>query len=247
MAKIPSDFEDCGLCLSEIFRQTLLAIKPGKRLSEINQLAEDLIAQSQCQASFKTVKDYQWATCLNLNAGIVHGIPDQKVVRRGDLVSLDLGIFGNWHTDMAYTIEVETNKQSRLLDAGRLALDRAIATARSGNRVGDISLAIQETIEGAGYTLIKELVGHGVGQSLHQTPWIPGVLMGPIEQTPLLEEGMALAIEVIYTSGQDGTRRCQDGWTIETRDGRISALFEKTILVAKNGGKQITPFTWERQ
>ena len=240
-----------GQKLSQVFDRCLKAIEPGRQLIEIDRLAEQLIREAGAEPSFKTVPGYRWATCINLNAGVVHGIPDETVIQAGDLVSLDMGlVYQGWHADMAYTIKMQNpkskmQKDRKFLTAGKRALAAAIRVVKPGNRVGHISAAIQRVIEGAGYHCVRELTGHGIGRELHQDPWVPCLLTQPIEATPILKEGMALAIEVIYTLGKPALRKLADGWTISTQDGKISALFEKTVVVTRKGGKVITPFIWE--
>jgi len=235
-----------GQKLAEIFAKTLKVIEPGKTLFQINQVAEGLISDSGYQASFKTVKNYQWATCLNLNRGVVHGIPNNQVVKKNDLVSLDMGLIcDGWHTDMAHTIEVNpatAGETTKFLQAGKKALEKAIGAAKIGNYVGDISASIQTTIEEAGYQIVTRLTGHGVGRKLHEPPNIPGILVGRKEATPRLEEGMTLAIEVIYAKGRGEIVVEPDGWTISTQDGKMAALFEKTVLIGKNKTEELTPF-----
>ncbi len=242
-------FIEAGKRLSRIFAKTLAEIKPGRKLREIDSLADKFISKSGGKASFKGVGDYQWATCINLNEGVVHGIPDNKIIKRGDVVSLDMGFeYQGCHADMAYTLQIQNPKSlptdlevDRFLEAGKKALDEAIRAVRAGNRVGHISKAIQEIIEEAGYSCVRELTGHGIGGNLHQPPWIPCRLTERIEKTPLLKEGVGLAIEVIYTLGKADLEKMADGWTIKTRDGKISALFEKTVLVTKKGVRVVTP------
>ena len=244
------DFFIAGEKLARIFAYCLKEIEPGKKLIEIERLASQLIKQEGAEASFKTVPGYHWAICINLNAGVVHGIPDRKVIRKGDLISLDMGLFyRGWHADMAYTIRVSDKKDEKIeefLTTGKRALAEAIKAAKAGCRVGHISAAIQQVVEGRGYHCIRELTGHGIGQKLHQDPWIPCFLTNSIDQTPELKEGMGLAIEVIYTFGSPQLKKLADGWTIETQDGKISALFEKTVLVTRKGTQIITPFLWEK-
>ncbi len=246
------DFKESGRKLSEVFRKTLITVRPGKKLVEIEEQASRLIDESGAVASFKHVLGYRWATCINLNQGVVHGIPDRKRIKPGDLVSLDIGLeYRRWHSDMAYTFQIQSSKlktQSSktkdFLKVGEEALKKAIKQVKPGNRVGHISKAIQETIEAGGYTPVRELTGHGIGRKLHQAPWIPCFLDSPVGRTPLLEKGMGLAIEVIYTEGGFELEKAADGWTINTADGKMSALFEKTILVVKSGAKIITPYNW---
>lgn len=236
---------DGGKKLSAIFSKTLKAIKAGKSLIEINKVAEKEIAKAGLKASFKTVRNYQWATCLNLNDGVVHGVPNEREISRGDLISLDLGVvYGGWHTDMAYTLEVGTNNFKNFLKVGQEALEKAISQAKAGGYVGDISQAIQTTIEGAGYAVVSQLTGHATGKTLHESPNIPGVLVKNRKKTEKLRPGMALAIEVIYSQGNGEIKVGSDGWTISTQDGKIAALFEKTILIGQKQAEELTPYSW---
>lgn len=241
-------FIESGKRLAQVFDQVLEEIKPGKKLSAIDSLVERLILQAGGKPSFKSVPNYSWASCVNLNQGVVHGIPDQKMIKKGDLVSLDVGFqYQGWHSDMAFTLVAggkANQKKDKFLKTGEKALRKAIDAVKPGNRVGHISKAIQETIEGEGYHCSYQLTGHGIGKKLHQLPWIPCLLNWPVEKTPFLESGMGLAIEVIYMAGRPEVETEADGWTIRTSDGKMSALFEKTVLVTQKGVKIITPYNW---
>ncbi len=245
-------FIQAGQKLGRAFAKTLEEIRPGVRLSEVENLANQYIRAEGGKPGFKMVDKYDWATCININQGVVHGVPDDKEVKSGDIVSLDMGLYyRGWHSDMAYTKEI-TNSKSEIRNAdflrvGEEALEKAIDQVKPGNRVGHISQAIEETIGKAGYRVIPRLTGHGVGRELHQDPMIPGVLTGKVERTSKLRLGMGLAIEVIYTKGKPGIKTAGDGWTIVTKDGKISSLFEKTVLVTKSGAKIITPYLFRGQ
>ena len=237
-----------GKILSEIMHQAIQFVSPGKDLAEINRFIEKEIDRRKVKPSFKQVRDYRWASCLNLNEGVVHGIPHPGVkISRGDYVSIDVGIlYGGYHTDMAYTFKVgEKSSQDEFLQTGKRALSQAISVVKNGVRVGEISREIENTIEGNGYACIDSLTGHGIGKVLHQEPFIPLVLTEPIEKTPIVLSGQALAIEVIYTQGRRDVSTQADGWTIITQDGKISALFEKTVFVDDYQGEVLTPFFWE--
>jgi len=269
MTDSKQNFFKAGKKLSRILGQVLAEVKPGKKLIELENLTQRLIAEAGGVPNFAMEPNYHWATCINLNEGIVHGIPDEKVIKENDVVSLDMGLrYHGWHSDMAYTLQVKSQNSTRLpapkaagsggqdiksqknletgrfLETGKRALAEAIKTVKAGNRVGHISAAIERVIEGAGYHCARELTGHGIGRKLHQEPWIPGLLTRPVEKTPLLKKGMGLAIEVIYTMGKPRLEKSADGWTIKTVDGRISALFEKTVLVTEGGVRIVTPFGW---
>lgn len=239
--------QEGGRILSEVMFESLDFCVPGRSLAEIDQFIEKKIREKKAFPSFKKVKGYKWASCLNLNEGVVHGIPHPQVrIKSGDYLSIDIGVFySGYHTDMAYTLKVGEEREDEFLAWGKKALRKATEAAKSGGRVGLISKNIQKTIQQAGYTCVKSLTGHGIGRRLHQAPFIPCFLNSPIEKTPLINPGEALAIEVIYTQGKDKLITDQDGWTIKTEDGKISALFEKTIFVDNSQVKVLTPFFWE--
>lgn len=245
------NFFEAGQKLACVFAKTLNEVKPGVKLADIEKKAVSFIHQEGGKPGFKMVENYNWATCINLNQGVVHGIPDEKKISHGDVVSLDIGLYYNgWHADMAYTKLVKNgglkvkseNKNKEFLEAGENALEEAIKQVKPGNRVGHISRKIEKIIKRQGYDIFHRLTGHGIGKELHQAPYIPGELNQPIKKTPLLKPGMGLAIEVIYTYGKGELKTARDGWTLVTRDGKISALFEKTVLVTNNSAKIITPY-----
>ncbi|PIU02138.1 type I methionyl aminopeptidase [Candidatus Shapirobacteria bacterium CG09_land_8_20_14_0_10_49_15] len=221
-----------GSRLARVFAAVLLAVRPGVALQELDQLADELIQKQGGQASFKTVKNYYWATCLNVNEGVVHGIPDGYRLKKGDLLSIDMGmLYQGWHTDMARSLIVGGG-DSKFLQAGRLALAAATRLAVPGNRVGHLSQVIERVISQAGFRPVRQLTGHGVGRRLHEEPQIPCFLDHPLTETPLLEAGMSLAVEVIYTQGQPELVLADNGWTLESADGLPAALFEDSLIVS---------------
>ncbi|MBU1326889.1 type I methionyl aminopeptidase [Patescibacteria group bacterium] len=221
----------------------------GVTLNHIEQEAQKLIKESGGTPSFQTVSGYRWATCLCVNDVVVHGVPSEYVPKDGDILTIDIGmLYGGFHTDTAWTKIIgnresgignrERDEKVRFLQVGEEALAKAISSARAGSRVGHISSAIQSTIESSGYSVVRTLVGHGIGRVLHEDPQIPGVMKGPIESTPVLLEGMTLAIEVIYALGKPSViYENKDGWSITTKDRSPSAVFEHTIAV--NGRNSI--------
>ena len=232
-----------GAKLKEIKKKLAAMVKEGVNSMDLENKASQLIETSGGQASFKMVPGYHWATCVNLNSGVVHGIPSEKVVfKRGDLVSIDIGFYyKGFHTDTSISLGIGLSKEKqKFLDAGRLALKKAIGQAKAGNRIFDISLAIQETLEKASYTPVYTLVGHGVGRNLHEEPSIPGFVQGVREHSPEIVPGMTLAIEIIYAQGKPDVVASEDGWTISTRDGKIAALFEETVAVTRHGSLVLT-------
>lgn len=233
-----------GKKLRSVKRRLMEAVGEGVKASEIDQLAERLILEEGGKPSFKMVPRYHWATCVNVNEGIVHGIPKVKTVfAKGDVVSVDVGMFyKGFHTDTSITVGIEVDdKLEKFLEVGRNALDLAVKEAMVGNRVFDISKAIEKTVTSAHFSPIKALVGHGVGRDLHEEPQIPGFTDGVSRNNSLvLLEGMVLAIEVMYSQGSGEVSLEADGWTIRSSDGTITALFEDTVAVSLNGPKVLT-------
>lgn len=231
-----------GKMLANVLFEALANIKPGVTELAIDEVAERLILQKGGEPGFKRVKGYKNSICVATNEIVVHGIPTKKEFTKGDLVCIDCGVFyGGFHTDMAETIYLDDPKDPKrkekqaFLTTGKRALDEAIKEAKSGNRVGQISEVIQRIVEGAGYSVVRNLVGHGVGRELHEDPEVPGFLERPIAKTPLLKAGMTIAIEIIYTMGKPEVEYATgDGWTIKTADGSLSAVFERTVLVTKD-------------
>ena len=227
-----------------LIRQQLAAmVRPGVSLMEIELQAQKWLLETGGQPAFQFVKDYKWATCININEGVVHGVPNNYRIQNGDLVSIDVGLFyQDYYTDTAITIVAgQMNEtQQRLLETGKLALKQALAAVKPGNHVGHISQTIQQVIEGAGYTVVKGLTGHGVGEGLHQPPNIPGFLIGDPKNSPILKLGQTLAVEIIYAIGGPDIVTEVDGWTISTQDGKMSALFEETVAVTEEGPLVLT-------
>jgi len=238
--------QEGGKRLSWILSQVLKEIKPQVALCQLDRLAETLIKKQGGRPSFKMVHGYYWATCININEGIVHGIPNEYLLKENDFVSIDIGMFyQGFHLDMAQTVKVQASKQKltkdNFLEIGEKALKKAISMAKAGNRVGHISQAMEKEIKKAGFSPIEALTGHGVGEKLHEEPQIPCFLAEKLEKTPLLENGMTLAVEVIYTQGKPDVVLAHDGWTIKTADGKLSGLFEETIVVRKDQPLVLTP------
>jgi len=209
--------------------------KPGVKLSEIEKEAQFLIKAVGGKPSFATVPGYFWATCINLNEGLVHGVPDETAIKDGDIVSIDVGIYyQGYHTDTSISFIAGSGHypaHEKFLAAGKEALKKGIAAATVGNRIGHISLAIEEVVKTAGYSPALNLTGHGVGRQLHEEPTIPCFVAKPISQTPPIKPGMTLAVEAIYLAGRPETvTDPDDHWTISSKDGKITAVFEETIL-----------------
>lgn len=232
-----------GRRLEKVKESLRKMVKEGVSASRIEEEAVRLIKKAGGEASFKMVEGYSWATCINVNEGLVHGIPKESVVfKKGDLVSVDLGMYyKGFHTDTSFSIAIEVAPDvKKFLEVGVSALKKAIDKAQAGNRIFDISLAIQETVEEAGFSPIRALTGHGVGKELHEEPQIPCFVAGSRESSPEIKPGMTLAIEVMYAQGKPDVELAQDGWTISVRDGKIAALFEETVAVTPHGPLVLT-------
>lgn len=235
--KTPQEIDimrESGKIAAVALKNVLAAVKVGTTLKELDKIAEKTILDAGAKPSFKMVEDYPFTTCLNINAGVVHGIPNNYALKRGDLLSIDLGAYyKGFHSDLSWTLEIETNNEQKFLDTGKKALEAGIFNATVGNHVGDISNAIQVAVERAGYSVSRDLVGHGVGKELHEDPYVAGY--GKKGSGPLLKEGMVLAIEVIYQKGKPKLVLEKDNWTLSTADNSLSGLFEQSVAITKNG------------
>lgn len=232
-----------GRILKEVLDKVFEKLKAGVTGIELDKLAEKLILEKNAFPAFKNVKGYGYSLCISANDEVVHGIPREYEFKEGDVVGIDCGVFyKGFNTDAAWTKRVGEKKEQieQFLGTGERALDEAIKVARIGNRIGHISKKIQDTVERKGYSVVRSLVGHGVGKKLHEDPEVPGFLDTEINNTPLLKEGMVLAIEVIYNMGKSDVVYGDDNWTIKSKDGSLSGLFEKTVAVTKNGSLILT-------
>lgn len=233
--------EKAGKISSAALREALKEVKVGVTLRTLDKIAEEKICSLGAEPGFKRVPHYDYATCINVNEGLVHGIPTDYELKKGDIVSIDLGAFyEGYNSDQCWTVEVETNDHAEFLEAGKKALNKAIEQAYVGNKIGDISYAIQKEIESHGYSVSRELVGHGVGKTLHEAPFVP--CFGTPKNGKTLKEGMTLAIEIIYQKGDYPITETKDGWTIETLDKSISAVFEHSIGVTSSEPVVFTDF-----
>ncbi|MFZ5365671.1 MAG: type I methionyl aminopeptidase [Patescibacteria group bacterium] len=231
-----------GKRLRQVLEHVLKNLKPGITTLQLDKQAEEKILAFGGKPSFKMVPGYAWATCITVNEEVVHGIPGERKIKEGDVVGVDMGMYyKGFHTDMAETIKIKNEKlkikneeTERFLETGRKALEEAIKMAKAGNYLGQISKTIEGEIKKAGFSPVRALTGHGIGRILHEEPQIPCFLEGRVEKTPKLKKGMTLAIEVIYNLGLPEVVLTSDGWTIKTKDGKISGLFEETVAVTAN-------------
>ncbi len=232
---------ETGRVVAETIAHVGERIEPGVTTGELDQIAEDYIRSAGGVPTSQGYRGYPAAICISPNDMVVHGIPGRYVVAEGDLVTIDVGVtLDGFIADSAYTFGVRpvAAEAQRLLDVGRQALVTGIAQARPGNRVGDISAAVQSYVEKQGFSVIRSLVGHGVGRSYHEDPHIPN--FGEPGRGPLLSEGMTLAIEPMITAGRADVYVHDDEWSISTEDGSLAAHFEHTVAVTGEGPRILT-------
>ncbi|NIO22335.1 MAG: type I methionyl aminopeptidase [Candidatus Aenigmarchaeota archaeon] len=229
-----------------IAAETLQGIKekvaPGVTTLELDRFAESYITSRKAVPAFKGYRGYPASLCTSVNEQVVHGIPDSGTkLKNGDIISLDVGVFYNgFYGDSALTLPVGTirSQTRKLLAVAEEALDRGIETAVVGNRLSDISFAIQHLVESAGFSVVRNFVGHGIGRNLHEEPQIPN--FGKKGEGVSLMEGMTLAIEPMVNAGGWEVDILDDGWTAVTRDRSLSAHFEHTVAVTSDGPKTLT-------
>jgi methionyl aminopeptidase len=210
--------------------------RPGVTTAELDQLAEEFVFGQGGYPTFKGYRGYPAATCISPNSMIVHGIPGPYELTDGDILSVDVGVtLDGFVADAAYTFPIGaiSSEAERLLEAGQAALAAGVEQCLPGNRLSDISHAIQQVTEGAGFSVVRSLVGHGVGRSMHEDPQIPNY--GQPGRGPLLAEGMTFAIEPMITAGEADIVLHDDDWSISTADGSLSAHFEHTVAVTAAG------------
>ena len=211
--------------------------KPGVTTWEIDKAVEKFIVSQKAEPSFLNYQGFPASSCISVNDTVIHGIPSRDIVlKSGDIVSVDVGAFYNgYHGDNAYTFKVgEVSEElEKLLETTQNSLYSGISQAIVGNRIGDISSAVEKTVEVCGYGVVREFVGHGVGKNLHEDPEVPN--FGMAGKGPRLAAGMVIAIEPMINQGSGDIVRLDDGWTIKTADGSPSAHFEHTVLISKSG------------
>jgi len=230
-----------GKILSSIIVQLQGSLTSGMSTKDIDSKAEELIRRNKVTAAFKGYRGFPGVACVSVNDGVVHGIPGPRIINDGDIVSLDIGIiYEGYYSDTAVTVGIGNVSPEirRLLDVTQGSLSRAIEQARVGNRLSDISFAVQSFVEMHGFSVVRDFVGHGIGQKLHEEPEIPNY--GRAGQGPILAEGMVFAIEPMVNMGTHRTKVLSDGWTVVTEDGKPSAHFEHTIVITSNGPEILT-------
>ena len=220
-------------------------IKPGIKTVDLDKTAYEFIKSHGGLPSFKGYNGFPYSLCISVNENVVHGFPGEYVLKQGDIVSIDCGVYLNgFHSDSAYTYAVgevsEENK--KLLSVTKESLGKGIEQAVSGNRIGDVGFAVQYFVEAAGFSVVRELVGHGVGKKLHESPEVPNY--GKRGKGVKLTEGMVLAIEPMVNAGKKNIVQEADGWTIRTADRKFSAHFEHTVAVRKGKAEVLTTFKY---
>ena len=231
-----------GLVVADVLREIRQLVKPGVSTLALDEFAEQFIRAAGAKPAFKGYRGYPRTICASVNDQVIHGIPSKQVVlKTGDLVSIDVGaVVDGFYGDAAVTVPVETvtAEAERLVRVTEEALARGIAEARPGNRLYDISAAVQRHVEANGFSVVREFVGHGIGRSLHEDPQVPN--FGEAGRGPRIQSGMVLAIEPMVNAGGSKTVVQDDQWTAVTADGSLSAHFEHTVAVLDDGPRILT-------
>jgi len=211
-------------------------IKPGITTRELDKIAEGIVEKRGAKPAFKGYRGYPFSLCTSVNEEVVHGMPSNRVLIEGDIVGLDFGVYyQGYYGDSAVTLAVGriSEKAAKLMKVTEQSLYAAIEQAKDGNRLGDISAAVQETVETGGYSVVRDFVGHGIGKSLHEDPQIPN--FGKKGRGIELKKGMILAIEPMVNAGKYKVKILADGWTVVTDDGSLSAHFEHSVAITEDG------------
>jgi len=240
-----SFLREANRIVAETLKRLVREIVPGITTGELDRIAEEMIREKGALPAFKGYRGYPFATCISVNEVVVHGMPGERVIKEGDIVSIDLGArWKGYYGDAAITYPVGKISPIalKLLKITYQALHEGIKNARVGNRLGDISSAIQRKAEGEGFRVVRAFVGHGIGRELHEDPQVPN--FGEPGKGMKLLEGMTLSIEPMVNQGTEEVVILEDGWTAVTRDGKLSAHFEHTIAITRDGPEILTR-EWE--
>jgi methionyl aminopeptidase len=232
---------ESGGRLSKIMRSLKDEIKPGVSTGEINLKAEELILGEGAVSAFKGYKGFPSAACISVNEEIVHGIPGERRLMEGDIVSLDLGInYRGYYSDAAFTLPVGriNPRLKKLIEVTRKSFFEGMKVAREGNHLSDISHSIQNFVEKNGFSVVRQFVGHGIGRQLHEEPEVPN--FGRPNEGPVLKSGMVLAIEPMVNMGTWESEILENGWTAVTKDRQPSAHFEHTVAITERGPEILT-------
>jgi len=232
---------DGGRILAKIMKELESKVEPGITTKELDRLAESLIFEYGGKPSFKNYQGFPATLCTSINQEIVHGVPNSRILKEGDIISLDIGMFLNgFHSDMAITVPVgDINPETqRLLRVTKKALKRGIKKAKLGNTFGDIGNTIQRYVESQGFNVVRDLCGHGIGRELHEDPQV--LNYGKRHKGEEIKEGMVFCLEPMVVMGDYRIKKAKNGYALETIDDSFSAHFEHTITVTKNGPKILT-------
>lgn len=230
-----------GRVVAEMHDRIRAAVRPGVTTAELDRIGREVIASRGATSNFLGYHGFPAVICANPNDVVVHGIPDDGVLVEGDIISVDCGaVVDGWHADAAITVAVGAvaPEVARFLATAEAALDAGIAAAIAGGRIGDIGAAVQGIVEGAGFAVVTEYVGHGIGRRMHEAPDVPNV--GRVGKGAKLPRGATLAIEPILTMGDPDTFLTEDGWTVVTADGSLAVQVEHTIAVGPHGPEVLT-------
>ncbi|MCR9065801.1 MAG: type I methionyl aminopeptidase [Cytophagales bacterium] len=234
-----------GEILGKAHAEVAKALEEGVKTSRLDQIAEEYIRDNQAVPSFKGYGGFPSSLCISVNEVVVHGFPSNRVLKNGDIISIDCGVYKDgFHADSAYTYAIGeiTDDVKSLLKATKESLYQGIEKVRPGNRIGDLSHAVQSYNEERGYGIVRELVGHGVGKALHEAPEVPN--FGRRGNGPRMKAGMVIAIEPMVTLGKRFVLQEQDGWTIRTEDKSYAAHYEHTVVVTSSGYDILTTFEY---
>lgn len=237
--KLPDEIEKArtsNRIVAEVLNRLREKVKPGVRTRELDKLAAEIADKRGAKPAFKGYNGYPYALCVSVNEVVVHGMPSERILEEGDIVGLDFGVcYHGFFGDAAITLPLGrvTQKASRLMQVTEQSLYAGVEQAKAGNRLGDISAAVQDIVEAAGYSVVRDFVGHGIGKSLHEEPQIPN--FGKKGRGIELKSGMILAIEPMVNEGNYKVEILPDGWTVVTKDGSLSAHFEHSIAITDNG------------
>jgi methionyl aminopeptidase len=243
--KSPDEIERmrrAGQVVAATIERLVARTHPGGTTAQLDRLAEEAIRSAGAVPSFQGYRGFPGSICTSVNEQVVHGIPGSRVLREGDLLSLDVGaIWDGYHADSAVSTfvgEAPSAEAEKLVRVTEESLDAGISQIRLGGRLSDISHAVQEVAEGAGFSVVREYVGHGIGRDLHEDPQIPNY--GPPGRGPELRPGLVVAVEPMVNLGGWETRVLADQWTVVTADGNLSAHFEHTIALGEDGAEVLT-------
>jgi methionyl aminopeptidase len=230
-----------GAVIQRCFEAAAGMMKPGVKRKDIDRTIEKIILSQGAKPAFKGFRGYPAATCISVNEEVVHGIPNGRVLEEGDVCGIDVGVYKDgYYADAARTYPVGkiSAEAETLLRVTRAALEKAIDKARVGNRLSDISHAVESYVVAEGFSVVKSLVGHGIGQQMHEEPQVPN--FGPPAQGPEIREGLVIAIEPMVNAGASDVYTLSDGWTVVTADRSFSAHFEDTVAVTRDGPEILT-------